>query len=48
MLRQIIDDLFVFCRLYCFAEIVQINMVVAEYGPKPIEELLNGGEEKTE
>ena len=28
--------------------IVQINMVVAEYGPKPIEELLNGGEEKTE
>ena len=30
------------------SEIVQINMVVAEYGPKPIEELLNGGEEKTE
>ncbi|MBO5599893.1 MAG: 30S ribosomal protein S6e, partial [Candidatus Methanomethylophilus sp.] len=30
------------------SEIVQINMVIAEYGPKPIEELLNGGEEKTE
>lgn len=30
------------------SEIVQINMAVAEYGAKPIEELLAEGEEKTE
>jgi small subunit ribosomal protein S6e len=27
------------------SEIVQINMIVAEYGPKPIEELLAGGDD---
>ena len=30
------------------SEIVQINMAIAEYGPKSIEELLNPSEEKQE